>query len=107
MNATESLMELSRYPRPQLVGSDGGSEFKLHFNQLCDNFGIKHLITGAWNSQANTIRECIHQVLDNCLQTFDLDDTNLDEENSWDEYLAATAFAIRSTVHTTLGASPA
>ena len=27
--------------------------------------------------------------------------------HSWDEHLAATAFAIRSTVHTTLGASPA
>ena len=31
---------LSRYPRPQLVGLDGSSEFKLHFNELCDNFGI-------------------------------------------------------------------
>ena len=28
---------LSRYQRPQLVGSDGGSKFKLNFNQLCTN----------------------------------------------------------------------
>ena len=31
----------------------------------------------------------------------------MDGENPWDEYLAATIFTIRSTVHTTLGASPA
>ena len=41
------------------------------------------------------------------MQTFDLDEAELDEENPLDEYFAATAFAIRSTVHTTLGASPA
>ena len=41
------------------------------------------------------------------MQTFDLDEADLDENNPWDEYLAATAFVIRSTVHTTLGTSPA
>ena len=40
------------------------------------------------------------------MRIFDLDETDLDEENPWGEYLAATAFAIRSIVHTTLGASP-
>ena len=73
---------------------------------IVHNFGIKHPTTGAWNPQANAILECIHQVLGNCLQPFDLDEAELDAENPWDEYLAATAFAIRSTVHTTLGASP-
>ena len=49
-----------KYPWPQLVvGSDGGSEFKLHFNQLCANFGIAHLTTGAWNLQANVMLEHI------------------------------------------------
>ena len=38
---------LARYPRPKSVGSDGGSDFTLHFNQLCDYFGIKNLTTGA------------------------------------------------------------
>ena len=37
---------LLRYPRPQLVGSDSVSKFKLQFNQMCTNFGIKHLATG-------------------------------------------------------------
>ena len=31
----------------------------------------------------------------------------MDKDNPWDEYLAATTFAIRTTVHTTLGTSPA
>ena len=41
------------------------------------------------------------------MRTLDRDDTELDEANPWDEYLAATTFAIRTTVHTTLGTSPA
>ena len=63
---------------------------------MCDNFGIKHLTTGAWNPQANEILERIHQGLGNYLQTFDLDVAGLNEESPWDEYLAATAFAVAS-----------
>ena len=45
-------------------------------------------------------------MLGNCLRTFDLDNAELDDSDPWDEFLAATAYAIRSTFHTTLGASP-
>ena len=32
---------LSRYPRPMYIIYDNGSEFKLHFKDLCDSFNIK------------------------------------------------------------------
>ena len=32
----------SRYPRCRHIIYDNGSEFKLHFEALCDSYGIKH-----------------------------------------------------------------
>ena len=56
--------------------------------------------------QANSILEYAHQVLGNCLRTFDLDEQDLDEDDPWEEFFTMTAYAIGSTVHTTLGATP-
>lgn len=62
-NRTLYYAWLSRYPQgPQLVGSDGGSAFKLNFEQLCSIYGIKHFTIGAWNPQANVVLKGIHQV---------------------------------------------
>ena len=49
----------------------------------------------------------MHQVLGNALRNFEIEQQELDDQNPWDEFLSAAAFAIRSTHHTTLGASPA
>jgi hypothetical protein len=49
----------------------------------------------------------VHQVLGNALRNFELEERELDKTNPWDEFLTAAAFAIRSTHHTTLQASPA
>lgn len=40
------------------------------------------------------------------MQTFELQDNYLDEENPWKGILSATAFAVHSTYHTTLKQSP-
>jgi hypothetical protein len=48
-------------------------EFKLHFEHLCDSFGIKHKPNMAKNPQANAILECMHQVLRQMLCTLELD----------------------------------
>ena len=53
-------------------------------------------------STANAITKRIHQVPGNLLRIFDLDKVDLDEGNPWDEFLAATTFAIRSTVTNTI-----
>ncbi len=47
----------SRYPRCQHIIYDNGSEFKLHFEALCDSYGIKHKPTSVKNPQANAILE--------------------------------------------------
>jgi len=58
---------LARYPRPSTIGCDGGSEFKLDFKELCENYGMKLKNSGAWNPQANSIVERIHQVMGNMM----------------------------------------
>ena len=78
-----------RISKVAIVGKDDGSE-------------SKHRTTVAGNSQANAIMKRIHQVPGNLLRIFDLDKVDLDEGNPWDEFLAATTFAIRSTVTNTI-----
>ena len=53
----------SRYPRCQHIIYDNGSEFKLHFEALCESYGIKRKPTSVKNPQANAILERVHQVI--------------------------------------------
>jgi len=96
-----------RYPRPRTIGLDGGSEFKKYFKQMITNYGLKPAQSTPYNPQSNGIIERVHQVLGDALRTFELEEQDLDETDPWTPFLAATAFAIRSTYHTTLGATPA
>jgi hypothetical protein len=97
---------LSRYPRPEVIGFDGGSEFKQVFDEMRKNYGMKKRVTTAYNPQANGIIERVHLVLGDALRTFELQERELDATDPWSPFLASAAFAIRSTHHTTLGASP-
>jgi hypothetical protein len=58
------------------------------------------------NPQGNSIIEIIHQAMGNMLRAFELEDREIDPDDPWNEFLQACAFAIRSTFHTTLQASP-
>ena len=100
---------LTRYPRPDLCTIDRGSEFIGHQfkNQLMKKeYGIKVKKATTANPQANSILERVHQVIGNMIRTFQLEENYLDEDDPWKGILAATAFAIRSTYHTTLQATP-
>ena len=97
----------SRYPRPKIIGFDGGSEFKSVFAETIANYGLEAAITTAYNPQSNGIIERVHQVINDALRTFELEERELDEKDPWTPFLQATCFAIRSTYHTTLGATPA
>lgn len=97
---------LARYPRPSHVGYDNGSTFKWLFKELCDNMGITSKPTTAYNPQGNAVLERVHQVLGNCLRTFELSKRELDNNTPFEEFLTATAYAMRTTYHTTLGATP-
>ena len=59
----------SQYPRCQQVIYDNGSEFKLHFEAICDTYGIKHKPTIVKNPQENAILERVHQVIMAMLRT--------------------------------------
>ena len=51
---------LSRYSRLKKIGFDNGSEFKMEFQDLCANMGLKQCPSNACNSQSNVILERIH-----------------------------------------------
>jgi hypothetical protein len=47
----------SRYPHCRNIIHDNGSEFKLHFEALCDSYGVKRKLTSVKNPQVNAILE--------------------------------------------------
>jgi hypothetical protein len=99
---------LSRYPIPNQVIFDRGNEFMGHeFRTMMSvDYGIKLKPTTVRNPQANAILERVHQTLGNLIRTFELQDKYIDEDDPWAGILSAVAFALRSTYHTTLKASP-
>lgn len=80
---------LCRYPRPNACVHDNGGEFN------------GSMPTTVENPQANGILERAHAVIENMVRTTDLSDID------WTSRCQAVAFAIRSTYHTQLNASPA
>ena len=97
---------LSRYPRPVKIIYDNGSEFKLNFKQLCKDFQIKQKPTTVKNPRANAIIERIHGVLGNAIRAYNLGEMELDPIDPWGSIMANIAWAVRSTYHTTIQATP-
>ena len=97
---------LSRYPRPVKIIYDNGSEFKLNFKQICNDYGIKQTPTTVKNPRANAILERVHGVLGNAVRAFNMDELELDPVDPWGEIMANIAWAVRSTYHTVIQASP-
>jgi hypothetical protein len=64
---------LFRYPRFCYLIYDKGSEFILHFEILCDSYGIKRKPTTIKNPQVNAICERVHRVLGTMMRTSELD----------------------------------
>ena len=98
----------ARYPWPTQVTYDRGSEFigKDFQKMIKNDYGVKGKPITVRNPQANAIVERVHQVIGNMIRTFELEDNYLDEDDPWKGILSATAFAVRSTFHTTLQSSP-
>ena len=69
-------------------------------------FGIKAKHMTVRNPQANAILERIHQVVVDTLRSKYLDNYNLVQDDPWSHILANVAWAIRSTIHITLEATP-
>jgi transposase InsO family protein len=64
---------------------------------MCYNFGIKCRHTTSYNPQGNSIIERVNQVMGNMLRDFELEETYLDKNNPWGNFLQACAYGIRST----------
>ena len=82
-------------------------ELKKNFRYIFRDYSIKSRLTTVKNPQANGVLERIHAVLGTMLHTQNLKKLNFDIDDPWSPILASVAYAIRSTYHTTLGATPA
>ena len=96
----------SHYPRSQYIIYDNGSEFKLHFETLCDSYGLKRKPTSVRNPQANAILERVHQTIMAMLRTAERDMADTVSESDIADFLTNAAWAVRSTYHTVLKTSP-
>ncbi len=96
----------SRYPCCWYLIYNNGSEFKLHFQSLCNMYGIKRKPTSVKNPQANAILERIRGVLGNMLRSSELDMAESVKDSDIDVFLSDAAWAVCSTYHTVLKASP-
>ena len=85
---------------------DNDSEFKLNYEYLCDSYGIKRKPTTIKNPQANAILEGVYQVLGQMLRTVEIDMADSVTPDDVDVFLDNAAWAICSTYHTVLKASP-
>ena len=78
---------LSHYPCKLYVIYDIGSEFKLHFKELCDSYQLKCKPTTVKNPQANAILECMHGVLADMMQTSGIDMSQTVDPDDIDAFL--------------------
>ena len=99
---------LSRYPWPQQVVLDRGTEFMAEFAEMIvKEYNLKKKPITKCNPQANSIVERVHQTIGNMLRTFAVyENEGIDEDDPWSGILSAVAFAVRATVHTTSRATP-
>ena len=94
----------TRYPLPQRIVFDRGTEFMAEFAKMCYNdYGLKRKPITTRNLQSNGIIKRIHQTIGNIIRKFDV--SNIVNNDPWSGILAATMFAVRTTYHTTLQAS--
>ena len=97
---------LSRYPRANSIVYDNGSEFKLFFENLCDEFTITRKPTIVKNPQANAVLERVHAVVTNIIRTSGIDMSPTCTPEMVDDIITNVGWAIRSTYHTVIGSSP-
>jgi transposase InsO family protein len=94
---------LTRYPWPQQITYDQGTEFMAEFAQMIEmDYGIKKKPITVRNPQANAIIERIHQTMGNMLRTFVLPQSEIENSVESDGILSAIMFGLRTTYHTTL-----
>ena len=100
---------LNRYPFPTEVVMDRGKEFKAEVEDMLKNeYGIARKVITTRNPQANAMVERCHKTISALvIKSLGLKaKDDLEPYGDWDALLSAVAKAHRSTVHTTLDATP-
>ncbi len=85
---------LCRYPRCRYLIYNNGLEFKLHFETLCDSYGIKRKPNTIKNPWANAICERVYQVLGTMMPTSELDMADAVDPADIDTFIDNAAWAI-------------
>ena len=99
---------LTRYPWPQEITYDQGTEFMAEFADMVEyDYNIKKRPATTRNPQANSIIERAHQTMGNMLRTFELSESEVSEDMALEGIISAIMFGLRATYHTTLQATPA
>ncbi len=99
---------LNRYPWPEQVQLDRGTEFMgAVSDMLFNDYGFKRKPITTRNPQANAMVERAHKTIHNMIRSQTVKDCDSLTDGSWDGVLGAVAFAMRSTVHTTTKATAA
>jgi len=96
---------LCRYPRPQIVVFDNGTEFSSKFYELLQSYGIQPKATTIKNPQSNAIVEHVHLTISNSLRAMTLSQRAFDD-TTIHGILQSIAWALRTTLHTSLRTSP-
>ena len=95
----------TRYPLPQIILFDRGTEFMDEFSKMCQNeYELKRKSITISNPQSNAITKQIHQKIGNIIRKFEV--SNIVNNNPLSGILAKTMFAVRATYHTTLQTYP-
>ena len=87
---------------PKSVQSDQGSNFMSGiFQQVMHELGIKQYRSSAYHPESQRDLERFHQTLKNMIRSY-----CFDTEKDWDEGIHLLLFAVRKSVHESLGFSP-
>lgn len=94
---------ITRYGHIGKLVSDNGTQFTSGiFGQVCAVLGIKHATTSTYHPQSNPV-EAMHKSLGDFLSIFSCGDT----AREWDELIPYALLALRASVHSSTGCSPA
>ena len=91
----------TRYPLPQRIVFDHGTEFIDQFSNMCqEDYGLKRKPIATRNPQSNVIIKRILQTIGNIIRIFNV--FNIVNNSPWSGILVATMFSFCATYHTTL-----
>ena len=90
------------YGRPLLIKSDGGSEFKGAFKELCEMLEIRHHTTLPYHPQSNGMAERFVRTT----KTYLLRHLANHDTATWEETLPQIQFCINTTIATPHGYTP-